>query len=153
MKNAIDLDSSHCLAEIRKAIEAAVSVADSVEQAAQIMGVSKAQLVRLAELSRSQAVYTASERDAKRFWAHVKKGGVHDCWIWTGPSVGGYGRFQIGDKTRAACSVWLTSPVRLLYATGLSKIQALRLREDLRLCTTMTQMSCEIVVDFLRPRQ
>lgn len=42
---------------------------------------------------------TLSETDIERFWASVEKG---ECWIWTGQTRRGYGRFTIDGKQFAA---------------------------------------------------
>ena len=35
----------------------------------------------------------------ERFWSKVDKNGPNGCWVWTGCTRKGYGRFKVGEKT------------------------------------------------------
>lgn len=35
-----------------------------------------------------------------RFWRHVKRGSDSECWVWTGQTVGRYGRMRSSDGER-----------------------------------------------------
>ena len=39
-----------------------------------------------------------SPDDIERYWAKVNRAGASECWLWTGATSGGYGRFNIGGK-------------------------------------------------------
>ena len=44
-----------------------------------------------------------TEKDKKRFWNKVSKGGKDECWEWTaGKRHGGYGQFKLNNKMQVA---------------------------------------------------
>ncbi len=56
-----------------------------------------------------------TKRDIKRFWSHVAKGNVDDCWEWSGKS-GHYGRFKV--NTPEGKRLVQANRISIFLATG-----------------------------------
>jgi HNH endonuclease len=50
---------------------------------------------------------------SERFWSHVAR--TETCWLWTGATVNGYGRFWCGDR-RIGRRLWLAHRFSLFLA-------------------------------------